>query len=196
MKTFHQLLRRKERPMFKAFNLIIPFFLFCNFTLCFSEGKIYWDSTYGGLSLSWFNSVAKGGNNSYVAAGRKAGQIWLFSFDSLGRQKWEQTYFASNGSEATSINAVSSGGYIIAGKYAKNSTETEIIGLRLNDAGDTSWSYRFKTPDNSGANCVIADNDGNFIMGGAGWTDSTGNAVILKLDSQGKLLWSDSFGPA
>ena len=179
--------------MFRTFNLIIPLFLFCNFTPCFSEGKIYWDTTYGGLSLSWFNSVAKVDNNSYVAAGRKAGRIWLFWFDSLGKKKGEQTYFAPNGSEATSISAIPSGGCIAAGDYPKNSFETEIIALCLNNAGDTSWTYRFQTPNSGYASCVITDNSGNFIIGGGNGTDSTGDAVILKLNGQGKLVWSDSF---
>jgi len=63
-------------------------------------------------------------------------------------------------------------------------------------AGENQWIKTFGGDQDDGLNCVLQTPDGGYIA--AGYTKSFGagnyDALLIKLDSQGNIIWSKTFG--
>jgi hypothetical protein len=119
---------------------------------------------------------------------------------------WIKTYGWLGGSGAQSVDRTSDGGYIVAG-YT-NATSWPIPGspqqgydsdgwlLKLDSSGNVQWQRSYRTPGIDSFAKVKQTSDGGFIAVGLtrlpNWGD--GNAWVLRVDSQGSLLWDDSYG--
>lgn len=91
-----------------------------------------------------------------------------------------------------SISQTADGGYIMTG-WTK--FEDALI-LKLDSNGDLEWDKTFGGSSYDRANSIHQTNDGGYIAAGYTWSKGTGSddAWILKLDSDGELVWDKTFG--
>jgi photosystem II stability/assembly factor-like uncharacterized protein len=139
--------------------------------------------------------------------------FWILRLNDSGDTLWTKCLGGSDGDHASSVSQTTDGGYIIAGYTESN--DGDVSGLhgednydywvvRLNSEGDTLWTKCYGGSDDDYANSIIQTNDNGFIV--AGYTKSNDGDVwgrkyeyyndywIVKLDSDGDLLWTRCYG--
>lgn len=144
---------------------------------------------------------------------REYWDLWVVKLSRCGDIEWERSFGGTNYESARDVVQTADGGYIVVGET--NSTDGGVVSgyggtkdiwiLRLNAAGNLLWQKRYGGSGLDIANHLhlLADgsfyvlassssNDGNITgnHGTAGYTD----AVLMKLDASGNLLWSRCYG--
>ncbi len=131
------------------------------------DGDHIWDNVYGGPGVENFNSVAKTKDGGYLVAG-----------------KTESSY----GGEITSYNSFVNNGLIV--KFDKN--------------GKQLWDKQYGTKGYESLSSIIATEDNNYLVVGETFNKGNGDilddsegakdALIIKIDKKGEILWSNSYG--
>lgn len=177
-----------------------------------------WNKTFGGTTIDIAYSVQQTSDGGYVLAGmtyssKKAayealkGDAWLIKTDANGNQQWNRIFVETS---VRSVQQTSDGGYIFAGdKLVKTDTN-----------GNQQWSKTFEelleyskdaysiqrtsegkiivtaSPRPSvSAETVQQTSDGGYILGGViQKDDDMGDALLVKVDSNGNKVWNKTFG--
>ena len=121
----------------------------------------------------------------------------MSSATALG-QDWAHTWGGASADSVSGIAVDPASGAI----YATGSTSSfgaggvDVLLLKYDSSGSLVWSRTWGGPGNESGNSVAVDGLGNvYVVGstdsfGAGWYD----ALILKFDRSGNLLWSRTWG--
>ena len=122
----------------------------------------------------------------------------LMETDENGDIIWQKTYFEDYFSQGTSVEQLADGGYIV-GCY-KSEPETFKPGMcliRTNAFGDTVWTKKYDTIENSVTVIVKQTSDNGFVI--AGTKDdsslSCGIICVIKTDEFGNKLWETTATP-
>lgn len=165
-------------------------------------GNKEWENAYGGDSVDWGYSVAQTADEGYLIVGKTrsfgAGKydILIVKTDRNGLEEWSDTYGGMYYDEAFSIWPTTDDGYVVTGySMVEDGGDYRVILLKLNCLGKEEW---FKTITGQGyaigrsiKECI----DGGFIIAGENFvTNNNENAILLKTDQDGAILWSKSFG--
>jgi hypothetical protein len=125
--------------------------------------------------------------------------IFLLKTNSLGNVLWTKTYGGAESDVANDVQQTSDGGYILTGKthsFGAFSNDGDVYLIKTDAAGDTLWSKTFGGSGTDIGYSVKQTTDGGYAV--CGWTYSFGAGAIdvylLKTDSQGNLLWSNTLG--
>jgi predicted secreted protein len=110
---------------------------------------------------------------------------------------WSQTYGGSGDDEFYSLVKTSDGGYALAG-YTNSSGAGgyDFWLVKTNASGTMQWNQTYGGSKDDEAFSVIQTNDTGYAL--AGTTTSYGagetNAWLVKTDSSGTMLWSQTYG--
>jgi len=166
----------------------------------------YWARTYGGTKTEWAEAIKQTSEGGYIVTGWTttygAGgeDIWILKLDSRGDVIWSITYGNSVNDERAhwdrGVQQTSDGGYIVVGETNTHSSDSDALILKLDSDGNIIWSVSYGGTQRDTARSVQETLDGGYIV--AGWTNSYGagdyDVWILKLDLNGNLNWSKTFG--
>lgn len=144
---------------------------------------------------------------------REYWDLWISKLDRCGNLQWERSFGGTGYESARDIVQTADGGYLIAGET--NSTDGDVMAgyggtkdiwiLKLSGSGTLQWQKRYGGTGLDIANHIHLLPDGSFYIlassssndgnisgnhGTAGYTD----AVLMKLDASGNLLWSRCYG--
>ncbi len=124
--------------------------------------------------------------------------ILAIKCDSNGDTLWSQTYGGLDQDYASSVVSVGDTEYVLAGKTRSfGAGGYDVYVLAINGTGDTLWTVTYGSENNDYATSIAACPDGGFIV--CGVYDEEINPVfsdlfVLKLDSDGHVLWSAQYG--
>lgn len=168
-----------------------------------SAGNIIWQHDHGypdGYSVYKLIQVSDGG---FVISGRTRDSSsyrfnhFLMKTDSTGHLLWQQIYHDTLNQFGGSVTLTHDSGFLITGSeeyQSLNGTDDRAVVMKTDSAGNLQWRKLYSDPSGStGFGHSIEDNYGNFIiLSGAGDTMNTDIHYIriVKLNSQGDLLWS------
>jgi len=168
-----------------------------------TKHKIVWEKTFGGKYYDGANSIVQTKDGGYAVAGWTESfgngytDMWVVKLDRYGNKEWSKTFGGNNWEMACSIIQTKDGGYVVAGytnSFGNGVGDMWI--LKLDNKGNKEWSKTFGGSDEDEAWSIIQTKDGGFVV--AGWTESFGNGKsdmwIVKLDKNGKKIWSKTFG--
>ena len=102
-----------------------------------ASGDPLWQKTYGGTNDDCSYSIQETSYGGYIVAGETrsfgAGEydFWVIKLDASGDPLWQKTYGGTSYDYAYSIQEISYGGYIVAGKFPENG-----VVLRTDSNGD------------------------------------------------------------
>jgi len=163
-----------------------------------TDGTIRWQRYYdsGDRDLAYAMDVTTDGG--FIIAGQSLisptiYSVWVIKLNNTGTVLWQKTLgTVTNEETVRSIEQISGGGYILAGKTLETDSTGDIWVVRLDSTGGIVWQKSF------GGVGVGTDlgfeahdtSDGGFIV--TGYTDSFGggaDAWIIKLDSSGNVVW-------
>lgn len=139
--------------------------------------------------------------------------LWVVKLDKCGNIAWEKSFGGTGYESARDIVETPDGGFLVLGET--NSTDGGVIAgygatkdiwlLKLNAAGNLSWQKRYGGTGLDIGNKIKQMSDGNFLIAAStashdgdikenrsttGYTDG----ALLKVDGNGKLLWSQCYG--
>lgn len=175
-----------------------------------SSGTLLWAKTYGITGL-YMEDKASGialdaSNNIYVtgygtgATGNKS--IIISKYDTDGNKKWTKQENGSTGNSAEGYGIVvdNAGNIIITGYVTSQNNWEDIILNKYNASGTLIWSTTYNNSnynDEDKAWGIVVDADNNIYISGHTTIDfyaRNTDAITLKFNSSGTLLWQSVFG--
>lgn len=168
-----------------------------------AAGETLWTRTYGGYSgerayamegTADSGFILAGFTESFTAGGRDA---YVVKTDSAGNVDWTRSLGGEGDERARDIACTADGGYVVVGDAISATTgNADALLIRLAADGSALWSRTYGGTGGDWGNCVKEENGGGFLI--AGYTDSYGagfnDGWLLKTDSLGNLLWSQTYG--
>jgi hypothetical protein len=139
-----------------------------------------------------------------------AGSIWnyangedivLMHVHENGEKNWARFFLGSGEDHAEDLLHLADGGYLIVGNVGSGPLGgTDIFVTRTDAQGGELWRQNLGGAQDDVANAARQTSDGGFVI--VGKTGSFGvspsniypNAYILKLDENGNLLWTRTYG--
>ncbi|OGF66572.1 MAG: hypothetical protein A2Y62_01005 [Candidatus Fischerbacteria bacterium RBG_13_37_8] len=170
-----------------------------------SSGNITWRRLYCEEGYhAYAKSIIQTSDGGYILAGFH--EVWfggsatmlIMKLNSSGNIQWRRLFSSSGWNAAESIAATPDGGYIVTGTAYSDIEANDVIVIKLNSSGNILWRRTFGTINFDGANAVVNTNDGNYLVLGS--IDPyvsdyvTDDAVMIKLNSSGGIVWRRAFG--
>lgn len=139
--------------------------------------------------------------------------LWILKLDKCGQIEWEKSAGGTGYESARDLVQTSDGGFLVLGET--NSTDGDVTSgfggtkdiwlLKLNAAGNIVWQKRYGGSGLDIGNHIELLKDGSCIIAASSTSNdgdiqhnhSTGtytDAVLLKVDAAGNLLWSNCYG--
>jgi len=173
-----------------------------------SSGSPLWNRTYkvAGESYGEVYSVVQTSDGGYALAGRvylprKSYDLWLVKTDRFGNLLWNKTFGDVGDDFGSSLVQTSDGGYAVAGTGYSDPYYDPYNGVWLvktDSFGNHQWDTMLRTTGiRDYVYSLIETRDGGYAIAGAtefrGTPKSNTNALLVKLDSSGVLLWRQTY---
>ena len=138
---------------------------------------------------------------------------WILKLDSSGNISWQKTYGGAQPEFETYVVETNDGGYFVGGysdsdvsgdKTDPNNGQRDYWALKLDSTGNIVWQNSIGGSLVDRPQISFQAADGGFIMGGYSFSGISGDKTqpnqgvtdnwIVKLDSNGNVLWDKSYG--
>jgi hypothetical protein len=165
-------------------------------------GKIEWDKAIGDTEIYWANDFKITHDKGYIIAGytdKNAGNgydVLLIKTDSSGNVKWEKTYGGTDWDLGYSVIEDKHHNYLIAGEtFSYSFGGGDVYVIKTDSMGDTIWTKHYGGTGNDIAYSIDTTLSSNYIVSGVtqGLTDSTYDAYLLKINSNGDTIFTKAF---
>lgn len=171
-----------------------------------TSGTLIWTQTYNGpnsLDDQAVNLKIDNSDNIYVTGksrGTGTGSDYAtVKYSSAGVQQWVQRYNGpfSNEDIPSSVDTDNSGNVYVTGYTYGTSYFQDYLTVKYNSSGVQQWAKNYNGVENyfDRAADVKADNSGNVYVTGKSIksTDGTSDAVTVKYNSAGTVLWVKTY---
>jgi hypothetical protein len=171
----------------------------------YEEARAVQQTTDGGFIVGGYTSS----NDGHVSGNHGSSDFWIVKLSSAGNMEWQKCLGGSGLDQASSLQQVTDGGYIIVGgaqsndgDVSGNHGESDYWIVKLNVSGDIEWQKSLGGSNNDYATDMLQSSDSGFIIVGSSSSnngDVTGNHGesdywIVKLNVSGAMEWQKSFG--
>ena len=161
-----------------------------------SSGNLLWEKTYGGSNAKSASSIQQTIDGGYIITTLEGD---ILKVDSFGNVIWQNAY---NFQQAT-IQETTDGEYIVAGTIVELfGNGSDIAVTKLDSNGAVIWQKTYGGSGDEGeeysqfAVPIMQTTDGGYIF--TTLTDSfgagQGDAWVVKLDSEGTIIWQKTYG--
>lgn len=203
------------------FSFIILVFL--QHGLTFAQPQINLNKAYGGTATEYAGQITSTSDGGLIITGTidNAGgdvsvtlggmDVWLVKTDVNGNIDWEKSYGGSSYEGPSAITQTANGDYIFTaystsqnGDLPATNSNNNLWVMRIDSAGNSVWSEVFGGSSTVDRAVTVHElPDGNIIIGGftassdgdiTGPVNGDDECWILKLDNQGNLIWSKTYG--
>ncbi|MFN0275407.1 MAG: MopE-related protein [Chitinophagales bacterium] len=187
-----------------------------------STGNIVWKKCYGGSeggeAIYSIKATTYGGyiftantwsNDGDVSGNHGNSDYWVVKIDEEGNIEWQKCYGGTDTEYPSEIIQTADGGYAVTG-YSR-SNDGDVSGyhggqdfwvVKIDSAGNLEWQKCLGGSDVDEGEAIAQTPDGGYIC--TGFTNSDDGDVsdfpvywdywIVKLDSEGDILWEKNFG--
>ncbi len=187
-----------------------------------SLGFIEWQKCLGGSDDDQSYYIKQTSDSGFIVTGRVSsldGDVignhgaddgWVVKLSSLGVIQWQKCLGGSDNDYVYSIQQLSNGGYILAGRtlsvdgdVTSNYGGDDCWVINLSDLGVIQWQNSYGGSGNEVVNSIQPTSDGGYIFvgpTGSNDVDVIGNhggyydALVIKLDHLGAIEWQKCFG--
>ena len=142
-------------------------------------------------------SVVQTFDGGYALAGTDGQYFYLVKRDPTGAFQWDQTY-GVGGDVARSVVQTLDGGYALAGYTGSGAGANDFWLVKTDSAGNMQWNQTYGGVYDECAYSVVQTVDGGYAL--AGYTTYYGDEnyftdfLLVKTDSEGNVMWSNSYG--
>ena len=168
------------------------------------QPAVSWEATLGGAENDRAGAVTVT-PDGYVAVGTTNSQgagktdLWLAKFDGNGNQLWEKLWGGTEQDVGSDVLSLDDGGLAISGWTMSDGAQGPDGWLIRTDAdGNPLWEQTYGGKGSDEPRVVVAMPDGGFALAGETTTNSAGgwDFWLVRTDSEGNLLWQQTFGTA
>jgi len=175
------------------------------------EGELLWQKAYGGSNHDFGQFIMETSSSNLLVLGLtlsddgdvgdfEGGEsdLWALKLNSSGDLLWESTYGRGYRGVGTGAVELADGSFIIVGQI-QQPENTEFIQdahiIKVSNSGDLLWEKIYGEQGDDGVGSIITLENGEFLVGGAFETSSSGKDVwIIKLDESGDIIWDKKYG--
>lgn len=176
-----------------------------------SSGKKQWEKTFGGTYKDMPYSIEQTSDEGYILLGNTTFNdyggtgMYIIKTDKYGNKQWEKSYIKNFRTLGGAIQQTSDGGYLAAGKSPNPSVDTSTLYLvKFDSAGNKKWDkyIDFGMVNGMMVQDMVKTRDGKFVILANNiqredmlepYTKEN-TIYLLKVDSDGKLLWKHTYG--
>ncbi|GAB6138174.1 hypothetical protein JCM15060_13630 [Halanaerobaculum tunisiense] len=157
------------------------------------NGEFQWEKylDHGDL-FDEVNDIKQTDDNGYIVAGsnNNSGTAGMYKLDSNGEQEWHKNY---SGDSVESVQELSGGGYVFAGREGSGSGSDMMIAKTEAD-GDQVWKKSLDNLGNfdEGVSIEVTDNDEYIVSGTTTSNNEDTDIAAVKLKEDGTKRW-DTF---
>ncbi len=166
-------------------------------------GKLLWARTWGGSNYEEGRGVATDSlGNVYVTGttysfGAGQSDAFILKFDSAGNLIWQRTWGGSSSEAGYGISVDSSDSIYVTGYTASaGAGGIDLFLLKLDSSGNMVWQHTWGGLASDSGSAIAINGSRDVYV--AGYTNSFGagkdDALLLKFDSNGNLLWQKTWG--
>lgn len=166
-----------------------------------TDGNMIWSKRLGGAGTEYGNAcmaLEDGflvlGYTTSFGAGSK--DFYLVRMDSEGRVLWSNTYGGMSWDVGTAICQADRDHYYVCGfTHSFGRGEEDIYLLKIDQNGNKIWAETYGGFRTDMANSIHATPDGGCIVSASSgsYSDNT-DFYLMKIDSNGKQKWAQSYG--
>ena len=208
----------KQTSFFVVLSLILVLFSTCRKGSSKYKSSntltIQWQKTIGNTNQVIIYNAQQTTDGGYILAGHKINGLknfnyWIVKLNSNADIEWEKTYGGSSNDAANNIRQTTDGGYIVVGStFSNDGSITNNKGcsdawiLKLNTNGDIEWQKTYGGSIHDYLVNIKQTTDGGYIATGQTRSNNGDipnnqgdfDAWIIKIDANGNLEWSKTFG--
>jgi hypothetical protein len=166
-----------------------------------SSGTMNWNKTYGGTGDDIASAIIQAGDGFVILGmtssfGAGGFDYWLVRVDSDNNILWNRTYGGVADDFGTSVIKTSDGGYALTGWTNSFGSGGEDIWLVKTDgSGNMVWNKTYGSNYNDEAHDLVQTGDGGYLIAGdTSFASGNEDACLLKVGSNGSMLWNRTFG--
>jgi hypothetical protein len=187
-----------------------------------ANGSKMWQKAYGASFNETANDIISTSDGGYLIVGSTQGRdegnvtgfkgvqdLWLLKIDAQGNLLWQRTYGGTGWEEGYGIVKTTDGNYIIVGStqskdgdVVSNHLLDELWLIKVDNSGNLIWQKTYGGSGFDGGRSITKSLDGGyFVLGTSTSNDGdltknngTSDVWVLKINEEGNLLWSKSFG--
>ena len=165
-----------------------------------SKGKLLWQKAYGGSENDQGRSLAIAQDGGYYITGRREydgnSDLYLLKVDINGEVVWERRFGGDKTEEGYSVIETSIGEVVVVGitrSFVNSSTNSpDIYFIKTKATGETIIEAKYGNLELDQAKSVVETLDGGFAL--TGTVTNRGDLLLMRLDREGKELWSKTYG--
>ncbi|MBK8196531.1 MAG: gliding motility-associated C-terminal domain-containing protein [Lewinellaceae bacterium] len=167
------------------------------FTTCIC-GQTYFQKTYDLGFTDAGNGAMVLGNGDILTGGEHLDEqkIWIQRLNPQGAVKWSRLYKTTgNAHQAVDIQQMTDGSILVVYRALVQGTGTVSGWMKITEAGDFVWNRQSTT----GAvlyKALPLANGGYLLTGADNSAPNNSNALAIKINEDGQVLWHTSFGDA
>ncbi|NQS98745.1 MAG: T9SS type A sorting domain-containing protein [candidate division Zixibacteria bacterium] len=157
------------------------------------DGNIIWTRVYTEPGLNYARCVQQTSDGGYIITGYTtscstcSGGMFLIKTDSQGNIEWYRDYTRYNPpyyshDEGWWVEQTADGGYIVSGCW----NNWWVCLVKIGQEGEVLWNHTY---ENGIGYSVRQTTDGGYIVAG-----SYSSALLTRVDEEGNLIWTRTFG--
>ncbi|MCF7823264.1 MAG: DJ-1/PfpI family protein [Candidatus Marinimicrobia bacterium] len=165
------------------------------------DGTLMWSKTVGSEGWDYAYSVAEAKNGDLLITGSstvpgKIRDVIIIRVSSGGDLIWSRIVGGDKVDVGRSVVEVDDGNIFVAGfTESYGSGEDDIFLIKLDSAGDTLFTKTYGGSGPETGDQILALRDGNYLIAGSSgsFTDNR-DSYIIKIKSNGEVIWSRATG--
>lgn len=191
-------------------------------TFSSAQPVIEWQRSLGGSGNDQARDIQQTADGGYIVGGVSSssdGDIteahgdvdyWVVKFSASGQVEWQHSYGGSGYDALDAIFQTSDGGYLAAGN--SNSSDGDVTAnhggrdfwvIKLSEIGALEWERSYGGSGDDWFHSLALTDNGIVLSGGTGSSDgdllfggapSMGGFWVLELDSNGDIIWQNTYG--
>ncbi|MBL7779111.1 MAG: hypothetical protein JNK66_12565, partial [Chitinophagales bacterium] len=184
------------------------------------NGEKEWDKRYGGGGHDFANRAVNARGGGYLIAGQSASGMtgdksqpsrggydyWVVRIDEQGNKLWDRRFGSTGSDHLWALATTLDGGYILGGWSVGNAggdksennhgADEDFWVVKIDSMGNLQWDKTIGTSGTDFMTCVLATQDGGYLLGGESWAYLDGDKTdtvyggydcwVVKLDSSGQ----------
>lgn len=166
-------------------------------------GAVLWSKTYGGSREDRGFSVLERSNGNIMIAGTTVSfgsgerDAFLLQTDANGTLLWSKTYGGVGNDNFFNIQPSGNDAFVLTGPtFSFGQGQHDIWATEVDEQGNINWIHLYGTSADEHSRIIRPTPDNGWLILGhqTPGTPAQRNGVLLKINEQGNLQWTRSFG--